>query len=382
MDPHGRLARRFPLVARFRPACLPLPERVTSLVDLARSAVSKNDQGLASAAFNQAALLASDVGLPDLARELCHWHAAAYLHACPLPGAAAIRGLEPVVNLARLQIRAGRADEGRRLLLDLYEAVRGGAGARFEGIPVPPNLTATGEEREEVRAWLWRVLLADGTRTLTVEGRWAEALAHIEAHHGIGRRMLDGRQVAVLAALTTGDTARAALLLADTMPGEPWEQAVTACLTVLCHRDAGQPVGAADLVSVCLGRNPEPGMTVFDTRLGLTVMDTIGYAETHAAHRTVEHLHRRAMSAQDGYAARENLAHPLFTALATDRQLEDCRALVRACALGARALPEDLEDRLRGALHTSADVIRASVTSCAGGGLWRATRAGGSDSEA
>jgi hypothetical protein len=26
----------------------------------------------------------------------------------------AIRGLEPVVNLARLQIRAGRADEGRQ----------------------------------------------------------------------------------------------------------------------------------------------------------------------------------------------------------------------------------------------------------------------------
>ncbi len=130
----------------------------------------------------QAALIASDLGLPDLAREMCHQHAAAYLHACPLPGMSAIRGLEPVVNLARLHIRAGRADEGRQRLLDLYKAVEAGTAARFEGVNVPADLTTTGEDRQEVRAWLWRVLLADGTRTLTTEGRWAEALAHIEAH--------------------------------------------------------------------------------------------------------------------------------------------------------------------------------------------------------
>jgi hypothetical protein len=113
MDPHGPIAQRFPLVARFRPPCLPLPERVRGLVELADTAVKKSDQGLASAAYNQAALIASDLGLPDLAREMCHQHAAAYLHACPLSGMSAIRGLEPVVNLARLQIRASHTDEGR-----------------------------------------------------------------------------------------------------------------------------------------------------------------------------------------------------------------------------------------------------------------------------
>lgn len=109
MDPHGPIAQRFPLVARFRPACLPLPERVGRLVDLAQTAVKKGDQGLASAVYNQAALIASDLGLPGLARQMCHQHAAAYLDACPLPGMSAIRGLEPVVNLARLQIRAATA---------------------------------------------------------------------------------------------------------------------------------------------------------------------------------------------------------------------------------------------------------------------------------
>ncbi|MGW1588515.1 hypothetical protein [Streptomyces sp. NPDC002386] len=363
MDPYGPIAQRFPLVARFRPACLPLPERVRALVDLADNAVKRTDQGLASAVYNQAALIASDLDLPELAREMCHQHAAAYLYACPLPGMSAIRGLEPVVNLARLQIRAGHPDEGRQRLLNLYKAIETGTAARFEGVNVPANLTATGEDRQEVRAWLWRVLLADGTRTLTAEGRWPEALAHIGAHHGIGKRMLDGRQVAVLAALVAGDTARAAALLADTMPGDPWEQAVTACLTVLCRRDAGQPTDGhlADLVTAYLGRKAEPGMTVFDTRLGLTVLDAFGSADALAAHRIVEGLHRRTTDTEDGYAARETLAHPLFTEIATDRQMQDCRVLVRACALGSGTLPNELRGKLTAALRTSDRVIRESL---------------------
>ncbi|MFE5191717.1 hypothetical protein [Streptomyces sp. NPDC056628] len=370
MDPHGPTAQRFPLVARFRPACLPLPERVRSLVDLADTAVNKTEQGLASAVYNQASLLASDLGLPELAREMCHQHAAAYLHTCPLPGMSAIRGLEPVVNLARIQIRAGRADEGRQRLLDLYKTVEAGTAARFENIDIPADLTTTGEDRQEVRAWLWRVLLADGTRTLTAQGRWTEALAHVEAHHGIGKRMLDGRQVAVLAALAAGDTARAAVLLADTMPGDPWEQAVTACLTVLCRRDAGQPIDdhLADLVTAYLARKTEPGMTVFDTRIGLTVLDAIGSAVAPAAHRIVEDLYHRTTDTEDGYTARENLTHPLFNQIATDRQVHHCRTLVHACALGSRILPDQLLGELTAALRASHSVIQANLARSPGPG--------------
>ncbi|MEU6406312.1 hypothetical protein [Streptomyces sp. NPDC046985] len=363
MDPHGSTAQRFPLVARFRPACLPLRKRVRALVDLADAAVKKTDQGLASSVYNQAALVASDLDLPDLAREMCHEHADAYLHACPLPAMSAIRGLEPVVNLARLQIRGGHADAGRQRLLDLYVAVEASAHAQFDGVEVPADLTVTDEDRHEVRAWLWRVLLADGARTFTTEGRWAEALTHIEAHRGVGERMLDGRQVAVLAALVEGDTARAGVLLADTMPGDPWERAVTACLTVLCRRDARQPVDGhlADLAATCLERRSEPGMTVFDTRLGLTVLDAIGSDDSAAVHRVVEDLHRRTTDAEDGYAAREILAHHLFTAIATDRQAQDCRALVRSCALGAGTMPDELKGELTAALRASDSVIRESL---------------------
>ncbi|MER7693010.1 hypothetical protein [Streptomyces sp. NPDC097610] len=365
MDPHGPVAQRFPLVARFRPACLPLPKRVRALVDLADTAVKKTDQGLASAVYNQAALIASDLDLPDLAREMCLQHAATYLRACPLPGMSAIRGLEPVVNLARLEVRAGHADQGRQRLLDLDEAVETGAAARFEGVAVPADLTATDEDRHEVRAWLWRVLLADGTRTLTTEGRWAEALTHIEAHRGVGKRMLDGRQVALLAALVAGDMAGAAVLLADTMPGDPWEQAVTACLTVLCRRDAGQPVDGhlADLAAAYLARQAEPGMTVFDIRLGLSILDAFGSAEVPAAQLIVEDLHRRTMDAEDGYAARENLAHPAFTAIATDRQVQDCRSLLGSCALGAGAIRDGLQGELTAVLRASDSAIRESLAS-------------------
>ncbi|MEU6756263.1 hypothetical protein [Streptomyces sp. NPDC046685] len=363
MDLHGQIARRFPLIARFRPACLPLPDRVQTLVALADTAQSTVDQGLASAVFNQAALIASDVGLPDLAREMCHQHAAAYLHACPLPAMSAIRALEPVVNLARLQIRAGQGDDGRERLLRLYEAVSTGAAAQFEGVSVPAGLTADLEARREVRGWLWRVVLADGARTLTAAGRWAEALHHIEAHRGVGKRMLDGRQVAVLAALTTGNACSTATLLADTEPGEPWEQVVTACLTVLCRRAVGRPIDyhLAELVISYLDHKPGHGTTVFDIRLGLALLDIICSADDPAARRIADDLHRRTVDANDGYAAREILAHPLFAALATDQQLQDCRDLVHSCALGNGVLPAGLRGELADALHVGERVIRISL---------------------
>ncbi|MFF3892740.1 hypothetical protein ACFYY3_06035 [Streptomyces sp. NPDC001812] len=356
-------AQRFPLIARPRPACLPLAQRVHGLTELADTAAKSMDPSAASTVYNQAALIASDIGAPDDAHAMCRRHASAYLHAAPLPGKTAIRALEPVVNLARLQIRAGYADEGRQHLLTLYDAVSTGTPAQFEDIAVPADLTASAEDRREVRAWLWRVLLADGTRTLTAAGRWAEALAHIEEHRGIGQRMFDGRQVAVLAALTSGDTLAAEDLLACTEQREPWERAVTSCLTVLCRRATGQPFHhrLKDLVATYLGYADKQGMTVFNARLGLTVLAAIPSPKAPAARRVVAELHRRVTEATDGYAAREVLTCPAFTALVTTREAQDCHALLRVCALGAGAFPTDLHDEVKAAICASDRVIRNSV---------------------
>lgn len=364
MDPNGPIAKRFPLIARFRPACLPLPDRVRSLSEIAEKAAAESNPGLASTVFNQAALLASDLGLPDLARSMCHRHAAAYMRACPLPATSAIRGLEPLVNLARLQIRAGRTDDGRQQLLDLYEAVGTATAVSFEGIHVPADLTSAVDDQREVRAWLWRVVLADGTRTLTTTGRWDDALAHIERHRGVGARMLDGRQVAVIAALTTGQTSRAQELLAATAPGEPWEQTVTACLALLCHRDTHQQVSdsLAPLLHDYLHYEGKPGTTVFDVRLGLTILDAAGSTERPEAELLADDLVRRTTQSRDGCAAREILAHPLLDVLGKAPQRHQCEDLLRSSALGSGVLPDILYRDLATALDTGEMVLNRLLT--------------------
>ncbi|WP_328766787.1 hypothetical protein [Streptomyces sp. NBC_00286] len=114
-------------------------------------------------------------------------------------------------------------------------------------------------------------------------------------------------------------------------------------------------------------REAEIGMTVFDIRLGLTVLNAVGSAEDPAARHIVEDLYRRTIQTHDGYAARECLAHPLFATFAPDRQAQDCRDQVRSCALGARTMPDGLLADLSTALDTSGTVIpRTLSASCDG----------------
>jgi hypothetical protein len=174
--------------------------------------------------------------------------------------------------------------------------------------------------------------------------------------------MLDGRQVAVLAALGR-DPADAADIVAQTAPGEPCENAVTSCLAVMCHRPVHHPVGdlLSELVDTYVQRQPDPGTTVFDTRLGLTILDLLDKPDGPAARRIAEELHRRATTSTDGYAARECLADSRFTDLVTPRQAQAARGLVRACALGSGDLPAPRSAQLLRALSLSDEVIRESM---------------------
>ncbi|MER6174203.1 hypothetical protein [Streptosporangium sp. NPDC001681] len=362
MDPVGPVARRFPLVARARPACGPLNARVGELCVLADAAKRSGNPASASAVFNQAALLASDVGLPDLARAWCHRHADAYLRARPLGAQAARHALEPLVNLARLHIRDGDGDAALRLLTGLYEAVTGRADTILDDLPVSAEtLTSTTEDHREVCQWLWGVLLAEGARALTSVGRWHDALTHLQRHHGVGRRMLDGRQVAVIASTTVGDADGALALLADTMPGEPWENAVTTCLNVLCRRSAHRLVEADLSVMVERYRQfvPASGLAVFGTRLGLSVIDAAGGVEHPGARGIAAVLIQRA--SQDGYAAREVLAHEGCAALLTDEQARALAEVLDACALGSQILPARLTTDLSTALNTSEAVLSRAL---------------------
>ncbi|CAO0832208.1 putative protein OS=Streptomyces microflavus OX=1919 GN=Smic_64430 PE=4 SV=1 [Streptomyces microflavus] len=258
---------RFPLVARFRPACLPLSKRVRALVDLADTAVTETDQGVASSVYNQAALIASDLGLPDLAREMCHEHAAAYLHACPLSAMSAIRCLGSLSSISPASRSV--ADTPTWAVSGCLTCTRLSRRAGLPGSKVSQfRLTSPRRTRTAAKslrgygACSWPTARAPSPPRDAGPKPWQ----HIEAHRGVGKRMLDGRQVAVLASLAEGDTAHASALLADTMPGETWEQTVTACLTVLSRRAAGSAVRAqlSGLATASLDRQAEPGMTVFD----------------------------------------------------------------------------------------------------------------------
>jgi hypothetical protein len=367
MDPLSPTAQRFPLIPRPRPGCVPLPRRVAGLAELATAAQrGEASPGSASGVFNQAALLASDLDLPQLAREWCHRHANIYLQSGePRSGMDAIRGLEPLVNLARLHIRANRGDQGHEILNGLYDAISTATPASVDGINVPADLVASAADRDEVRRWLWRVILADGARALISTGQWTEALAHVQRHHGIGERMLDGRQVAVLTRITAGDHGGAIELVTATTAGEAWENAVTACLEILCtwpsHRATAQEID--NLLANRAQVDFQADLVVFQTRLMLSIIDA-ARGSSHAGLRLdAIQLVDQILTVADGYAASDVLNHPGITALLDDERISQLEQTVKACALASRDLPADLRAELEEAMDISEASIRQTLTS-------------------
>ncbi len=136
---------------------------------------------------------------------------------------------------------------------------------------------------------------------------------------------------------------------------------------VLCRLTAGESAGqhVADVASAYLGAQTGHGTTVFDIRLGLTLLTAARAAGHTVAYDLVEGLHHRTVQARDGYAAREVLADTQFTELASARQVQQCRELLRACALGAGDFPDDLLGDLLAAIRTGDRVIRSSLVEAA-----------------
>lgn len=359
MDPAGQFAHRFPLVARARPACLPLVRRVAGLCDRARQVECTGDLTEAAAVHNNAALIASDCGRPDLARQWCHQQANTYLRARPLGAQVARLALEPIINLARLYIREGRGERAFALMDTLFTSVSAQADAIVDGIEIPADLTDSAETHQHIRRWLWAVLLATGGRALAAAGRWTEARARLDEYKGVGRRMLDGRQIAVIAHAVSGDTDNALALLADTTPGDPWENAVTACLTIQC---TSGDVDLATLLNQYRGLDASaPGLAVFHTRLGLSFIDAIGTADDPSVHQVALDLIDHATATRDGYVARDVLAHNGCCELLTDSQAREMSDLVDTCALGSGTLPAPLLADLTTALACAEEVMARNV---------------------
>ncbi|MFC8867960.1 hypothetical protein ACFUAC_09935 [Streptomyces sp. NPDC057148] len=351
------MASRIPLVRRTKAPALPLEERINHLTGLTVAPAGASHHDLVARAcgvLNYAALIASDVGLPDLAEDLCWRQHQVFANAGRLSGRAAVMSLMPLVNLARLQTRAGHGELAYSLLHCLNDAARHRNKTDIDGRTVDLwNLTGTDEDHRTVCQELYITLLVDGARALAQIGRWTEAADAMAQHRGIGNRLLDGRQIKIMALMEQGLDQQARDLIDTTQPTEPWEKAVALLLHAHC-RPAEVPVPGADLdrtveEAVQLLAHPDPPTAVFQTRTGLSALE-LDHAGRHHA-RILDSL--LSVARLDAYAARETLHHPAAAPALDDQATGALTALIAAAGLGAGALSAHDHKALTGAVSNA-----------------------------
>ncbi|MGH3684565.1 MAG: hypothetical protein ACRDSM_05830 [Pseudonocardiaceae bacterium] len=361
-------AEWFPLLPRTRPPGLALHLRVEEIRGLACSASQgPGEIWISSAAevLNKAALIASDCGLVDLAQQLC-WRQFGIFHAAtPLTAKTAKLALQPIVNLGRLATRGGDGTRAYRIFENAYNAVRTQTVTEIDGRNIDfRHFVNQTEERQALRRFLWTILLADGTRALTQAGRWGDALRHIEQYKGIGKRMLDGRQVAILARCTTGDYHGALDMLDGSSTPDPWELAVATCLRTLCLRLGNQPAGtsAAAMIRAYLGLEPAREHLVFRTRLGLCVIGLVIDAHRAGTSQVIARVIREAVA--DAYSASDVLSHELCRSHMAQADEEALADIVESSGLRRGTMPANLLDDLM----TSAKTSEAQLAQALAGG--------------
>lgn len=311
----GSVTDWFPLLPRTRPPAQALHQRVAEIRVLAQSSCRGPDGtrlSCAAEAFNKAALIASDCGIADLARQLCWRQFDLFRAAAPLAGETAKLALQPIVNLGRLATRSGDGTRAYLIFQNAYDAVTAPATTDIDGRDVDfRSFVNHAQERHNLRRFLWTILLADGTRALTTTGRWDDALTHLDRYKGVGARMLDGRQAAVLARCATADVDGALDMLDASSTPEPWEEAVAACMRTLCLRIANRPAqtSAAAMVRAYLRLEPAREHLDFRTRLGLCVIDLADDTHPAARSQAIARVIREAVVGADARSALDVLAH-------------------------------------------------------------------------
>ncbi|MFI0108056.1 hypothetical protein ACH4TM_31120 [Streptomyces parvus] len=344
------IASRIPLVRRTKAPALPLRERINHLTGLTVAPAGAGHHDLVARAcgvLNYAALIASDVGLPGLAEDLCWQQHQVFADAGRLDGQVAVMSLMPLVNLSRLQTRAGHGESAYRLLHRLNEAARHRTKTDVDGRTVDLSaLTGTDEDHRTVCHELYIALLVDGARALAQISRWTEAADALARHRGIGNRLLDGRQIKIMALMEQGLDQQARDLIDTTQPTEPWENHVADLLRIHCRPDPGHlppaDIEQAQRSAVALLTDPEPSYAAFQTRAGLAALDIDG-SGPHADSLTSA---LTAAARLDAYAAQEVLRHPV-AAMAVDDEAKDVlNAVTIAAGLGSGALSADHHEAL------------------------------------
>ncbi len=352
----------FPLVLRERPPGRPLKVRIAELTRLAEPATdtpSRNCITQAAEVLNKAALIASDCGLPDLARSLCDQQYGLFEQGRPWPSWAIKLAMQPLLNIARQLIRDGHGDDAHAMLESLYAAARARTSLTIGDRAIDFRaLTATPEGHKAICTLLWAALLADGTRALAQAGRWTEAAERAAAHRGIGARLLDGRQIAIIAQLTEGNPIEAAELIEQSQVAEPWEHAVQRILCVLCQSadNVASENIAAMLMSVHnLVQPADPTTTAARARIGIVALDLAASHDSTRAQAVRADVF--ALAAQDAYAAHDVLSRTVTSCHLTTGQGHTLRELIRTCGLRSGAIPDQLQRPLKAAVACAATTL-------------------------
>ncbi|MFF3976612.1 hypothetical protein [Streptomyces sp. NPDC001828] len=360
------IASRIPLVRRTKAPALPLEERINHITGLTVAPAGASHHDLVARAcgvLNYAALITSDIGLANEAEALCWRQHQVFADAGRLSGQIAIMSLMPLVNLSRLQTRAGEGERAYSLLQTLSDAARHRAKADIDGCTVDLSaLTDADEDHRTVCQELYVSVLVDGARALACNGRWTEAADAMARHRGIGNRLLDGRQIKIMALMEQDLDQQARDLIDTTQPTEPWESVVAGLLRAHCHPGAA-PVSDLDqaqraVASFLAAPGPAP-YAVFQTRTGLAALDLdAGGPPTSALASALAEAARL-----DAYAAREVLGHPVAVAALGDRATDELKTVVTAAGLGSGVLSIDHRESLTGAVAQAETQLEALLRS-------------------
>jgi len=325
----------------------------------------------AAEALNKAALLASDSGLPELAARWCWRQFLVFQQAAPLPAPILKAALQPLVNLGRLASRTGDTDRAYAFFAGLYETASTGGDFTLDQTEIDFRQLADSEDAlRAAQRFLWTVLLADATHTLTRAGRWAEALDHVHRHNGVGNRLLDGRQVTILALTELGQPDQAAKLVEASTTIEPWEHTIRHLLRIHCQHaagaDAAPHIPAMLSAVLTLLRVHDPSTASFRTRAGVTAL---GLAQPYDDPRVSE-LHTQLINAAlgDARATQDALTHLVVAPTTTSARHQDLVEVVRTAGLGAESIPEAARDELLAAVSAAEVRLRTLLDDQRGSG--------------
>jgi hypothetical protein len=320
---------------------------------------------LACTAWNLAALIASDCALTDLAIELCERQFQIFQPAWPLSGRTAIAALQPIVNLARLDLRAHNPERAYQTLLQLHQAIQHVGDVEVRGTPIRFDGFTTSATRTKVEEWLRTVLREDGTRALVAARQWQRAARNAAEHAVPGEGIDEATQMAITSQVMNGDFTSARSTIPTTNLSAPWDHATAHCLRTFVDIASGRPDPSILPPLLITVRHtihrPDRKRVTTQTRLGLAAVDLTSEVDPAQATRLYAEVAEAASRSGDAFAAREVLKHPNKEDLSS-AQGTALTELVERAALGQGRMEPDLLADLTDSLETAGQVLQDAVS--------------------